>query len=80
VVGQSARVAQFADIPLDISVFRTRCNYSLGLGENHFERILAGCVAEHGVPIHRGREVTGFAQADTGIDVVASSPRTRRCE
>jgi hypothetical protein len=32
------------------------------------------------VPIYRGREVTGFAQADTGVDVVASSPRTRRCE
>jgi hypothetical protein len=47
-VGQSARVAQFADIPLDISVFRTRRNYSLGLGENRFERILAGCVASTG--------------------------------
>jgi hypothetical protein len=47
-VGQSARVAQFADIPLDISVFRTCRNYSLGLGENRFERILAGCVASTG--------------------------------
>jgi hypothetical protein len=33
------------------------------------EEILAGWVGELAVPIYRGREVTGFAQDDTGVDV-----------
>ena len=54
---------------LDISDFPTRHNYGLGLWQNHIERILAGWVGELSVTIHRGREVTGFAQDDTGVDV-----------
>jgi 2-polyprenyl-6-methoxyphenol hydroxylase-like FAD-dependent oxidoreductase len=67
--GQKHQVAQFAGIPLDISDFPTRHNYVLGLWQNHIERILAGWVGELSVPIHYGREVTGFAQDDTGVDV-----------
>ena len=67
--GQTAQVAQFAGIPLDISDFPTRHNYGLGLWQNHIERILAGWVDELAVPIYRGREVTGFVQDDTGVDV-----------
>lgn len=67
--GQTAQIAQFAGIPLDISDFPTRHNYVLGLWQNHIERILAGWVDELDVPIYRGREVTGFAQDDTGVDV-----------
>jgi 3-(3-hydroxy-phenyl)propionate hydroxylase len=67
--GQTAQVALFAGIPLDISDFPTRHNYGLGLWQNHIERILAGWVDELAVPIYRGREVTGFAQDDTGVDV-----------
>ena len=67
--GQVAQVAGFAWIRLDISDFPTRHNYGLGLRQNHIERILAGWVAELGVPIYRGREVTGFEQDDTGVDV-----------
>ena len=67
--GQTAQVAQFAGIPLDISDFPTRHNYVLGLWQNHIERILAGWVDELAVPIYRGREVTGFAQDDSGVDV-----------
>ena len=66
-----AQVAGFAGIRLDISDFPTRHNYGLGLWQNHIERILAGWVGELGVPIYRGREVTGFAQDDTGVDVAA---------
>jgi 2-polyprenyl-6-methoxyphenol hydroxylase-like FAD-dependent oxidoreductase len=66
--GQTAQVAQFTGIPLDISDFPTRHNYVLGLWQNHIERILAGWVDELAVPIYRGREVTGFAQDDTGVD------------
>src|SRR5205823_12803560 len=70
--GQVAQVAQFAGTPLDISDFPTRHNYGLGLWQNHIERILADWVDELAVPIYRGREVTGFAQDETGVDVQLS--------
>jgi 3-(3-hydroxy-phenyl)propionate hydroxylase len=70
--GQVAQVASFADVPLDISDFPTRHNYGLALWQKHIERILAAWVDELGVPIHRGREVTGFAQDDTGVDIELS--------
>ena len=47
----------------------TRHPYTLGLWQNHIERILLGWVEELGVPIRRGLEVTGFAQDDAGVDV-----------
>ena len=67
--GQMAQVARFAGARLDISDFPTRHNYGLGLWQNHIERILAGWVGELAVPIYRGREVTGFTQDNTGVDV-----------
>src|SRR6267154_2934208 len=70
--GRVAQVARFAGIPLDISDFPTRHNYGLGLWQNHIERILAGWVNELAVPSYRGREVTGFAQDETGVDVEVS--------
>ena len=78
--GQVAQVARFAWNPLDISDFPTRHNYGLGLWQNHIERILAGWVGELAVPIYRGREVTGFAQDDTGVDVELSDGQTPRAE
>jgi 3-(3-hydroxy-phenyl)propionate hydroxylase len=78
--GQVAQVAGFSWIPLDISDFPTRHNYGLGLWQNHFERILAGWVGELGVPIYCGREVTGFAQDDTGVDVEVSDGQSLRTE
>src|SRR5690349_3854816 len=59
--GQVAQVAGFAWIRLDISDFPTRHNYGLALRQNPIECILAEWVAELGVPIYRGREVTGLA-------------------
>jgi 2-polyprenyl-6-methoxyphenol hydroxylase-like FAD-dependent oxidoreductase len=67
--GQAMQVQAFAGIPLDISDFPTRHNYGLALWQSHFERILAAWVSELGVPIAREREVTGFAQDDTGVGV-----------
>ncbi len=78
--GQVAQVAGFAWIRLDISDFPTRHNYGLGLWQNHIERILAGWVGELGVPIYREREVTGFAQDDTGVDVALSDGQSLRAE
>ena len=76
--GQVAQVAGFAWIRLDISDFPTRHNYGLALWQNHIERILAGWVGELRVPIYRGREVTGFAQDDTGVDVELSDGQSLR--
>jgi 3-(3-hydroxy-phenyl)propionate hydroxylase len=59
----------FAMIPLDLSDFPTRHNYVLALAQNHIERVLAAWVSELKVPIYRGRELKGFAQDDTGVDV-----------
>src|SRR5690348_14339479 len=78
--GQVAQVGQLAGVPLDISDFPTRHNYGLGLWQNHIERILAGWVGELGVTIYRGREVTGFAQDDTGVDVELSKGPSLRAE
>jgi 2-polyprenyl-6-methoxyphenol hydroxylase-like FAD-dependent oxidoreductase len=65
---------------LDISDFPTRHNYGLGLWQNHIERILAAWVDELGVPIYRAREVTGFAQDDTGVDVALSDGQLLRAQ
>ena len=78
--GQMAQVAGFAWIPLDISDFPTRHPYGLGLWQNHIERVLAGWVGELGVPIYRGREVTGIAQDDTGVNVELSGGQSLRAE
>jgi 2-polyprenyl-6-methoxyphenol hydroxylase-like FAD-dependent oxidoreductase len=78
--GQVAQVASFSWIPLDISDFPTRHNYGLALWQNHIERILAGWVGELAVPIYREREVTGFAQDETGVDVDVSDGQALRAE
>jgi 3-(3-hydroxy-phenyl)propionate hydroxylase len=78
--GQVAQVAGFASARLDISDFPTRHNYGLGLWQKHIERILAGWVGELAVPIYRGREVTGFAQDDTGVDVELADGESLRAE
>jgi 2-polyprenyl-6-methoxyphenol hydroxylase-like FAD-dependent oxidoreductase len=78
--GQVAQVARFAGTRLDISDFPTRHPYGLGLWQNHIERIMAGWVGELAVPIYRGREVTGFAQDDTGVDVALSDGQSLRAE
>src|SRR5919201_2697105 len=78
--GQVAQVQRFAGSLLDISDFPTRHNYGLALWQNHIERILAGWVGELAVPIYREREVTGFAQDDTGVHVELSDGRSLRAE
>ena len=78
--GQVAQVAGFAMIRLDISDFPTRHPYGLGLWQKHIERILAGWVAELGVRIQYGTEVTGFTQDDAGVDVALSDGRRLRAQ
>jgi 2-polyprenyl-6-methoxyphenol hydroxylase-like FAD-dependent oxidoreductase len=78
--GQVMQVLGFAGIPVDISDFPTRHNYGLALWQSRFEPILADWVGELAVPIHRQREVTGFAQDDSGVDVELSDGRPLRAD
>jgi 3-(3-hydroxy-phenyl)propionate hydroxylase len=77
--GQVYKAVRF-HVSLDISDFPTRHNYVLGLSQNHIERILAGWVGELAVPIYRGRDVTGFAQDDTGVRIELSDGRSLRAD
>ena len=67
--GQTFPSASFANTPVDISDLPTRHAYTLALVQREIERILTDWVGELGVPIHRGREVVGFAQDADGVDV-----------
>ncbi|KHL01047.1 FAD-dependent monooxygenase [Sinomonas humi] len=78
--GQTGQVGGFAWIRLDISDFPTRHNYGLGLAQQHIEHTLADWVDELGVPTHRGREVTGFAQDSGGVVVGLSDGDPVRAE
>jgi 2-polyprenyl-6-methoxyphenol hydroxylase-like FAD-dependent oxidoreductase len=78
--GQVAQVAGFARVSFDLGGFPTRHPYGLGLWQNHIERILAGWVDELAVTVHRARDVTGFAQDDTGVDVELADGRSMRAE
>ena len=78
--GKLSQVAGFAMIRLDISDFPTRHNYGLALTQNHIERVLAAWVDELGVPVFRRREVTAFAQDESGVDVALSDGSSVRAQ
>ncbi|MHC2791783.1 3-(3-hydroxy-phenyl)propionate hydroxylase [Mesorhizobium jarvisii] len=78
--GQSFPTVGFHMIRLDISDFPSRHNYLLALRQNHIERILADWINELGVRIHRGQDVTGFAQEDGGVDVELSGGQRLRAQ
>jgi 2-polyprenyl-6-methoxyphenol hydroxylase-like FAD-dependent oxidoreductase len=76
--GKVAQTAVIGTTVLDISDFPTRHPYGLGISQNQTEQILSGWVAELPVQIYSGREVTGFAQDDTGVDVELSDGTSLR--
>jgi 3-(3-hydroxy-phenyl)propionate hydroxylase len=78
--GQVFHAVGFHMIQLDISDFPTRHNYLLQLLQKHIERILAEWVGELRATIYRGREVIGFAQDDTGVDVALYDGQSLRAE
>ena len=78
--GQISQTAGFAGVKLDISDFPTRHPYGLALWQKHIERILAGWVDELPVTVYRGREVTGFAQDEGGVDVELAGGESLRAE
>jgi 2-polyprenyl-6-methoxyphenol hydroxylase-like FAD-dependent oxidoreductase len=78
--GQLAQACSFAGTLLDISDFPTRHAYVLALRQQQIERILARWVDELMVPVYRGREVTGFVQDATGVDVALADGASLRAQ
>ena len=78
--GKAMQVQAFAGVPMDISDFPTRHNYGMALLQSHFERILAGWLDELGVPFLRERDVAGFTQEDSGVDVALSDGTSLRAQ
>ncbi len=78
--GQPIKFAPFAGITLDISDLPSRHSYFLAIWQTHVERILGDWIGELGVPIYRAREVTGFLQDDTGVEVGLSDDRSLRAK
>jgi len=77
--GKTYPVVHF-HVALDISDFPSRHNYVLGLSQKHIERILAEWIDELPVTMYRGRDVTGFAQDDDGVDVVLADGQALRAQ
>jgi 3-(3-hydroxy-phenyl)propionate hydroxylase len=78
--GKAMQIQGFGRIPLDISDFPSRHNYGLAIPQIQTEHLLATWVQELGVPTMREREVTGFAQDDTGVDVALSDGTSIRAD
>jgi 3-(3-hydroxy-phenyl)propionate hydroxylase len=76
--GHKHQVVLFPGAVLDTSDLPTRHNYWLALWQQQFERILADWVRELPVAFYRGREVAGFAQDGTGVDVTLIDGATLR--
>ena len=67
--GKAMQIGGFASVPLSIADFPTRHPYGLAIGQARMERILADWIAELAIPVYRSRDVTGFVQDATGVDV-----------
>lgn len=78
--GQAAQVTGFAVTRLDISDFSTRHNYGLALRQRFIEQLLADWVLELGVPILYGREITGFVQHESGVEVELADGTSLRAQ
>jgi 2-polyprenyl-6-methoxyphenol hydroxylase-like FAD-dependent oxidoreductase len=76
--GTTVQVGTFGSTVMDVSDFPTRHPYTLGLFQNHIERILAGWVAELAVRFRYDTEVVGIKQDEDGVDVhLAGGPSLR---
>lgn len=75
IIGQNCH---YAGLFFDVSDLPTRHNYGLALLQYRVETLLADWIAELGVPIHYGREVTDFTQDDSGVDAAMSDGTTLR--
>ncbi|MCC2274270.1 MULTISPECIES: FAD-dependent monooxygenase [Streptomyces] len=64
----------FAGIPLDYGVFGTRFPYQIGIPQPRVEEYLEQRLAGYGIPVLRGRELTGFRQDASGVTVTVDGP------
>ena len=78
--GNAVQAAMFATTMLDMSDFPTRHPYSLGIWQNTIERIMAAWIAELPVQIYYEREVVGFTQDGSGVDVSLSDGASLRAQ
>ncbi len=78
--GQVHQAAPFGNTLLDMSGLPTRHPYSLLIYQNQIERIMAAWIAELPIHIYYRREVTGFAQDETGVDVRLSEGEPLRAQ
>lgn len=78
--GQKYPFVGFAMNQLDISDFPTRHPYVLALRQKRIERTLAEWIGELKVPIYRGREVTGIAPDEGGVDIELSDGERLRAQ
>jgi 3-(3-hydroxy-phenyl)propionate hydroxylase len=78
--GQVAQTARFGTSVLDIGDLPTRHPYGLGLWQDRMEPILAGWIDELGVPVERGRSVTGLEQDADGVDARLEDGTVRRAQ
>lgn len=78
--GKVTQLAGFAWTRLDISDLPTRHPYGLALRQSHIERILADWVAELGVPVYRGSELSEIAQDEAGVDVTLAGGDSLRAD
>src|SRR6202165_1664185 len=78
--GKTAQVQAFGGHPRDTTSPPPRHNYVMALLQSHFERIMSGWIDELGVPILREREMTGFTQDDSGVDVALSAGTSLRAK
>lgn len=76
--GQITQVHGFAQVRLDISDFPTRHPYGLALWQKHIERLLTARADEVGVVMYRRRDVEGFAQTDSEVDIRLSDGQILR--
>ena len=78
--GQPHHVVMFGGSVLDMSDFPSRHPYTLAIWQNQIERIMADWIAELPVQIHYGREVTGFAQDEAGVEVQLDAGESLRAQ
>jgi 3-(3-hydroxy-phenyl)propionate hydroxylase len=67
-------------VALNIGDFPSRHNYTLALWQKHIERIMAEWISELKVRVYREREVTGFWQDETGVDIGTSDGQSLRAQ
>lgn len=67
--GQRHHVVMFGGGVLDTSDFPTRHPYTLGIWQNQIEQIMADWIGELSVRVEYGREISGIAQDEAGIEV-----------